>query len=234
MCQTNQTKEVFMQKSNQKNSSDKIYDYIIESIKQGKFKPKDRIKEQDLIQETGLSRTPIREALGILVNEGILVQDGKKGLMVSGLDLISITKLYEMREFLEGEAARLATLFVSKVEIEILHNIIEEQKHISDIAEARANNVLFHEMIYRCSNNNYLFKIMQNLDKSLILLGESTLAKPERIQETYMEHANIFESPRAACRRAARCAFSQARGPTSALPPPLPPRQLRIFRQKAT
>lgn len=196
MCQTNQTKEVFMQKSNQKNSSDKIYDYIIESIKQGKFKPKDRIKEQDLIQETGLSRTPIREALGILVNEGILVQDGKKGLMVSGLDLISITKLYEMREFLEGEAARLATLFVSKVEIEILHNIIEEQKHISDIAEARANNVLFHEMIYRCSNNNYLFKIMQNLDKSLILLGESTLAKPERIQETYMEHANIFEAIR--------------------------------------
>ncbi len=196
MCQTNQTKEVFMQKSNQKNSSDKIYDYIIESIKQGKFKPKDRIKEQDLIQETGLSRTPIREALGILVNEGILVQDGKKGLMVSGLDLISITKFYEMREFLEGEAARLATLFVSKVEIEILHNIIEEQKHISDIAEARANNVLFHEMIYRCSNNNYLFKIMQNLDKSLILLGESTLAKPERIQETYMEHANIFEAIR--------------------------------------
>lgn len=149
-----------------------------------------------MIQETGLSRTPIREALGILVNEGILVQDGKKGLMISGLDLISITKLYEMREFLEGEAARLATLFVSKVKIEILHNIIEEQKHISDIAEARANNVLFHEMIYRCSNNNYLFKIMQNLDKSLILLGESTLAKPERIQETYMEHANIFEAIR--------------------------------------
>ena len=101
MRQTNQTKEVFMQRSNQKNSSDKIYDYIIESIRQGKFKPKDRIKEQDLIQETGLSRTPIREALGILVNEGILVQDGKKGLMVSFFPIPQLALIPVYRERIE-------------------------------------------------------------------------------------------------------------------------------------
>ena len=183
-----------MQKSNQKNLSDKIYDHVIEAIRQGKLKPKDRIKEQDLIQETGSSRTPIREALGILLNEGILVQDGKKGLMVAGLDLISITKLYEMREFLEGEAARLATLFASEVEVEILSNIVKAHKTIDNIVEARANNLLFHETIYRCSNNHYLFKTMQNLDRSLILLGESTLAKPGRILESYQEHYNIVEA----------------------------------------
>ncbi|WP_300702240.1 GntR family transcriptional regulator [uncultured Campylobacter sp.] len=179
---------------NQRISSDVIYDYVINAIKEGKLKPKDRIKEQDLALETGLSRTPIREALGILLNEGILTQDGKKGLVVSGLDLVSITKLYEMRELLEGEAARLATFFASKVEIEILYNIVNSQKKLSDVQSLRANNILFHETIFRCSNNNYLLKTMQNLDKSLILLGESTLAKPQRCKEAFNEHFQIVSA----------------------------------------
>lgn len=179
---------------NQRISSDVIYDYVINAIKEGKLKPKDRIKEQDLALETGLSRTPIREALGILLNEGILTQDGKKGLVVAGLDLVSITKLYEMRELLEGEAARLATFFASKVEIEILYNIVNSQKKLSDIQSLRANNILFHETIFRCSNNNYLLKTMQNLDKSLILLGESTLAKPQRCKEAFNEHFQIVNA----------------------------------------
>ncbi|WP_297192895.1 GntR family transcriptional regulator [uncultured Campylobacter sp.] len=179
---------------NQRISSDVIYDYVINAIKEGKLKPKDRIKEQDLALETGLSRTPIREALGILLNEGILTQDGKKGLVVAGLDLVSITKLYEMRELLEGEAARLATFFASKVEIEILYNIVNSQKKLNDIQSLRANNILFHETIFRCSNNNYLLKTMQNLDKSLILLGESTLAKPQRCKEAFNEHFQIVNA----------------------------------------
>ena len=181
-------------KKNQRISSDLIYDYIINSIKEGRLKPKDRIKEQELVLETGFSRTPIREALGILLNEGILTQDGKKGLVVAGLDLVSITKLYEMRELLEGEAARLATFFASKIAIEILYNIVHSQKNLSDVQSLRANNVLFHETIFRCSNNNYLLKTMQHLDRSLILLGESTLAKENRAQEAFNEHLKIVNA----------------------------------------
>lgn len=117
-----------MSKTSQKNSSYKIYEFIIESIKEGSLKPNDRIKEQDIVQQTGFSRTPIREALGLLQNDGILVQDSKKGLVVAGLDLISITKLYEIRELLEGEAAKLAAQYASSSEIEILENIVQAQK----------------------------------------------------------------------------------------------------------
>lgn len=69
-----------MPKKNQKVSSDRIYEFIIKSIKEGKLKPNDRIKEQDIALQTGLSRTPIREALGLLQNDGILIQDGKMDL----------------------------------------------------------------------------------------------------------------------------------------------------------
>ncbi|WP_223208484.1 GntR family transcriptional regulator [Campylobacter coli] len=75
-----------MSKTSQKNSSYKIYEFIIDSIKEGNLKPNDRIKEQDIVQKTGFSRTPIREALGLLQNDGILIQDSKKGLLL--LDLI--------------------------------------------------------------------------------------------------------------------------------------------------
>ncbi len=81
-----------------------------------------------MVEQSGLSRTSIREALGLLQNGGILVQDGKNGLIVAGLDLISITKLYEIRELLEGEVAKLATLHASMTEIEILVNILKVQK----------------------------------------------------------------------------------------------------------
>ncbi|WP_269889722.1 GntR family transcriptional regulator [Campylobacter coli] len=117
-----------MSKTSQKNSSYKIYEFIIDSIKEGNLKPNDRIKEQDIVQQTGFSRTPIREALGLLQNDGILIQDSKKGLVVAGLDLISITKLYEIRELLEGEAAKLAAQYASSSEIEILENIVQAQK----------------------------------------------------------------------------------------------------------
>ncbi|MCH5336469.1 MAG: GntR family transcriptional regulator [Campylobacter sp.] len=185
-----------MSKKNQKISSDRIYEYIIDAIRQGKLKPNDRIKEQDLTEETGLSRTPIREALGILLNEGILIQDGKNGLVVAGLDLVSITKLYEIRELLESEAARLAVQYASKAEIEILANVVEAQKNIAktDVVSLRANNVLFHQTIYHCSGNHYLYKIMQNLEKTLILLGESTLAKENRANEVYEEHLALVNA----------------------------------------
>lgn len=180
-----------MSKTSQKNSSYKIYEFIIDSIKEGNLKPNDRIKEQDIVQQTGFSRTPIREALGLLQNDGILIQDSKKGLVVAGLDLISITKLYEIRELLEGEAAKLAAQYASSSEIEILENIVQAQKNITELNELKSNNVLFHQTLYRCSGNHYLYKIMENLDRSLLLLGDSTLAK-----EAYKEHLAVVEAIR--------------------------------------
>ncbi|WP_139110393.1 FCD domain-containing protein, partial [Vibrio parahaemolyticus] len=103
-----------------------------------------------------------------------LIQDSKKGLVVAGLDLISITKLYEIRELLEGEAAKLAAQYASSSEIEILENIVQAQKNITELNELKPNNVLFHQTLYRCSGNHYLYKIMENLDRSLLLLGDST------------------------------------------------------------
>ncbi|EAK4599680.1 GntR family transcriptional regulator [Campylobacter coli] len=185
-----------MSKTSQKNSSYKIYEFIIDSIIEGNLKPNDRIKEQDIVQKTGFSRTPIREALGLLQNDGILIQDSKKGLVVARLDLISITKLYEIRELLESEAAKLAAQYASSSEIEILENIVQAQKNITELNELKSNNVLFHQTLYRCSGNHYLYKIMENLDRSLLLLGDSTLAKENRAKEAYKEHLAVVEAIR--------------------------------------
>ena len=175
-------------------SSDKIYHFIISAIAQGKLKAHDRIKEQELVKETGLSRTPIREALTLLQNEGILSQDGRNALVVTGLDLISMTKLYELRENLEIWASKLATRHISKIEIEVLYNIIQSGKKLSKLSEVRANNLLFHQTIYRCASNPYLIKIMKNLEHSLLLLGESTLTSPQRQAQAHEEHLSIVKA----------------------------------------
>ncbi|HFP7458088.1 FCD domain-containing protein [Campylobacter jejuni] len=48
--------------------------------------------------------------------------------------------------------------------------------------------------MYRCSGNHYLFKIMENLDRSLLLLGDGTLAKEKRPKEAYEEHLAVVNA----------------------------------------
>lgn len=175
-------------------SSDKIYHYIIQCITEGKLKPNDRIKEQDLVKETGLSRTPIREALNILLNEGMLTQDSKNGLIITELDLNAITKLYELREILEGECAKLAAQHASNTEIDILSELVQAQTTLTDTNMIKANNILFHETLYRCSCNRFLIKMMQEMKRSLLLLGESTLSNKSRQKQSYEEHYEMVSA----------------------------------------
>lgn len=174
------------------------YRYIRSAIQDGRLKPGDRLREIDLARQVGLSRTPVREALGRLQAEGLVVHDAIRGVVVAELDYGMVTELYFMREVLEGTAARLAAQHAAEVEISILEDICQQYEvALGDEQALAACNRRFHEALYRCSHNRYLLNMVTVLHDALSLLGTTTLGCPERAAATLSEHRAVVAAIRA-------------------------------------
>jgi len=129
------------------------YRYIRSAIQGGQFKPGERLREYELAEQIGLSRTPIREALSRLETEGLVSHDATRGVVVAELDYSMVTELYYMREVLEGTAARLVAQHASDVEISILDDLCQQyEAALGDEAALTASNRRFHDTLYRCSH----------------------------------------------------------------------------------
>ncbi|WP_397473594.1 GntR family transcriptional regulator [Pusillimonas sp.] len=170
------------------------YQYLVEAIQSGRFVSGTRLREIELAEVMGLSRTPVREALGRLQSEGLAVNDPERGLIVTELDHSMMSELYAMREVLEGTAARLAARHASDVEIEFLREVILRDGQLTSTEELAANNRLFHGTLYRCAHNRYLVKTLSSLQESMILLGRTTLATQGRAEASRREHEAIVDA----------------------------------------
>jgi len=171
------------------------YNRLLNAIKEGELQPGTRLREVSLAKKIGVSRTPLREALSRLESEGLLTNDGNRGLIITQLDHNMVTELYQMREVLEGTAARLAARHASDIEMQILRDIAErEENYLDDYEKLASNNRTFHDMLYRCAHNRYLLKSLNSLHESMFLLGKTTLAVPGRGEASHREHIELIEA----------------------------------------
>lgn len=165
------------------------------AIEQGTLTPGMRLREQELAEKLGFSRTPIREALSRLENEGLASSDASQGLVVTRLDYSSLSELYVMREVLEGTAASLAALHASEVELSVLHDIaLKDQALQADPQALTLNNRAFHSMLYRCAHNRYLLKSLNSIQEAMWLMGPTTLAVPGRGAQSSHDHQALMEA----------------------------------------
>src|SRR3546814_5530023 len=100
-----------------------------------------------------MSRTPVREALKRLEDEGLLTHQPRKGLLVTALDQQAITQLYSLREILEGGAARFAAKHADDIEIDNMRAILEDSKNGSAPIKS---NYDFHQASKADSHNQFL------------------------------------------------------------------------------
>ncbi|HEY4372778.1 MAG TPA: GntR family transcriptional regulator [Burkholderiales bacterium] len=170
------------------------YQEIRRAIRQRRFRSGDRLREVELAESLGLSRTPVREALYRLLADGLATEHGQRGIMVAEFDHAMVGELYVMREMLEGMAARLAAQVASEVEIALLRELGAQYAALVKSgrdAELAEKNRQFHEALYRCAHNRFLLKMLDPLHDALGLLGDSNLADPARARANAVEHAEI-------------------------------------------
>lgn len=165
---------------------------LIDAIDAGELPPGTRLIETDLAHRFGVSRTPVREALGRLESQGVVSRAGGRGVVVASLDYDQLGELYDLREVVEGLAARLAARRAAPAEIAVLREMVEADRGRTEDADAlSASNRLFHRQLHRASHNRYLVQMLASVRRASALLSGTSLAAPGRGAESVAEHHAI-------------------------------------------
>ncbi|MEO1328792.1 MAG: GntR family transcriptional regulator [Pseudomonadota bacterium] len=175
-----------------------LFGELLDAIDRGEFPPGARLVETELAERFQVSRTPVREALGRLESVGLAQRDGRRGITVASLDHDQLGELYDLREVLEGFAARLAARRASPAEIAVLRELVAADAALaaqdgSGQELARANK-RFHRQLHHASHNRYLLDMLDRMRRSLVLVSGTTLAAPGRGPESIAEHDAIVRA----------------------------------------
>jgi len=187
---------------------DFVYGRLRSEIRNQKLKPGDRLREADLAERLGVSRTPVREALKRLQADGLAQVAPPRGFVVTELTQRRVMELYAMREVLAGVAARLAAEQAAPMEIQTLQELVAQQGTARDANEAAQLNDRLREAITSAAHNEFLTRATDSLNDSLELLGATTYSMPGRIESGWKENKKVVE---AIARRNASVAEQAAR-----------------------
>ena len=127
------------------------------------YEPYSVLNEAFLSKELGVSRTPIRDAISRLEQEGLVRVVPKKGIFVSGISVLDINQMYQARELLEPFIAQNAIDNISREELEKMRDacsdsfLDEEGKGLSDL------DTKLHLYLASCCNNKYFIDTMQKI-----------------------------------------------------------------------
>jgi DNA-binding GntR family transcriptional regulator len=171
------------------------YERILGAIDSGELPPGARLRESQLAERLGISRTPVREALRRLEAQGLVAHEPHRGVVVAELDYDQLGELYAVREVLEATAARLAARHASPEEVEVLREMAAAHAElVEDAAGLAEANKRFHRQINRSSHNRYLNSMLENMRVNLALLSGTTFTLPERRRAAAEEHRAIVEA----------------------------------------
>jgi DNA-binding GntR family transcriptional regulator len=176
---------------------DFAYSTLRAAIQEGSIQPGERLREVELAERLGVSRTPVREALKRLEAEGLVALAPRRGLVVAQLDQQQVHELYALREVLEGAAAAFAARHASEYEIEALQDLVRRHEEAGRSTEQLVEiNRHFHQTIYRAARNRYLLEALSSLQGSLALLRETTYSAAGRPAAALGEHREIARAIR--------------------------------------
>lgn len=150
-----------------KPSNTQIFDILKKRIINLELKPGDHIQEKELVEEFGVSRTPVRESLIKLSQIGLIETRPRVGTFVTQIDLKSVKNAYEVKKNLEGLAAELAAKRATEEEISELFKIIERFSGYDIVRDYKLcinDDQRFHQIVRQASRNEMLIEILDQLN----------------------------------------------------------------------
>ncbi|MGG5172920.1 GntR family transcriptional regulator [Pseudarthrobacter sp. J1738] len=194
---------------------DKAYAYLRESVlvdpqMQGKF-----LNEQELAAQIGVSRTPVREALLLLVSDGLVELIPQRGAYVPLVTGREISELMELRGVLESHAARLV-IEAGQTPAQEMQATLEQQAGLSQQADAEAAHefirldTLFHQQLIDAAGNELISRTYGKLHVRQMLVGVAALFRTGgRRQQVCAEHQHIVDALKSGDVQQAQAAIDQ-------------------------
>ena len=175
---------------------DVVFNTLREAILKGELKPGERLMELQLASKLGVSRTPIREAIRMLEQEGLAVTVPRKGAEVAGMTEKDMEDVLVIRAALDQLAVQLACDEITEEQIAELRQAQEQFEHSSKSGDVKAiaqADVEFHDAIYRATGNAKLTNMLNNLREQVYRYRVEYLKDEKGYPALIQEHQQIVE-----------------------------------------
>lgn len=180
--------------------ADQIYHQLERAILEGRLEFGARLVEGQLAQAFGTSRTPIREALRRLEADGLVQIDARRSVTVINPSKEDIIGTFEVREVLEGMAARFAAVRATDDDLkrmeDYLNQRLEEVNRQETAVRIDKAGHDFHDLLLQASHHKQLMEASHSFVKISRLLRHRSAAIEGRPKEALSEHRPIFEAIR--------------------------------------
>ena len=156
-----------------------------------------RLDEKQLSAALGVSRTPIREAMTLLEQEGFLRTEPRRGIFLVRKTKKQIIEMIEIWAALESMAARLATQNASDADIAALRRMFDEfrtstpAEHLEEYSDA---NIAFHQAIIRLAGSGLMERMIDNLFIHVRAIRKMTISQSDRAARSIVDHMRIIEA----------------------------------------
>ncbi len=179
------------------NKHEIAYNQIKNLIIKNRIEPNTLLVERQLSEQLGVSRTPIREALKRLTSEGLTEFIPGKGVFVSNLTFEDFINISEVREALEGMAAKLCTLKKDEKVIETLEknlDALEEALNSGDYDQSVEYDIQFHHILISGAKNPKLENLLNGIYDQINRFAFFSVSDVERQRMSLRQHRKVLEA----------------------------------------
>lgn len=187
---------ISMKQSQKRNLAGTVYTQLKEDIFEFRLLPGDRFTETEVALRTGVSRTPVREALFRLAREGHIEVVSRNGWHVKPLDFTLFDHLYDVRIVLELAAIDRICKMVETPALDELEAIwlAPRDQRLRDGTPVAGLDEAFHEALIAATGNPEMVRIFHDITERIRIIRRLDFTQPARIDQTYEEHARILKS----------------------------------------
>ena len=180
-----------------------IFDVLHDKIISGTYKPGDWLRQEDIASQLGVSMTPVREALDLLVSAGLAERVPYRGVRVREMSTKDVVEAYGLRLILEALIAQEAARNITSEQLAGLERMLEEMKKyhtLKEVSSERKSSREFHSAIAEATKNDLLVKLYDVVANAFPdwLLYEALFRYPELLADsmtsTHNEHVAIVEA----------------------------------------
>jgi len=153
-----------------------------------------RLDERQLSQDLGMSRTPVREALSVLEQEGFVRSVPRRGLIVVRKSKREIVEMITVWAAIESMAARLAAPRITETELAELHALVDvfQEDPSEQLNEYSQANMQFHKAIIRMGGVELMASLTDNLFIHMRAVRAVTMTQDNRAQRSIVDHRDII------------------------------------------
>jgi DNA-binding GntR family transcriptional regulator len=172
-----------------------VYDTLRRRIHDGELAPGERLHETELAASLSVSRTPLREALRMLLAEGLVHQLPTGGMVVAPLDPDDMRELYVVRAALEGVVAREACDRLTDEDFGELRGLVDQMQLLVEYPrEVHRLGTIFHGRILEASRNRRAAQLLEQLRGHLLRYQAISTRGQTRRHDAVTEHRHILDA----------------------------------------